>query len=232
MTVSDYTYLLQHPDNISEEQQTQLVALIKEFPFLQSARALQLLGLKNSNSIHYNQSLKTTAAYTSDRSVLFDLITSSLFQKTAQQHSINAIDVVGVETIEEAHEALEIGKPLTFNKAEVFSFNEWLQLSKIKPVVREKPVVKTPSKFDLIDRFIANNPKISPVKKDGIQPANKADVITDYNSLMTETLAQIYVEQKKFKNAIKAYEILSLKYPEKSTFFADRIKAIKILENK
>ena len=39
---------------------------------------------------------------------------------------------------------------------------------------------------------------------------------------MTETLARIYLEQKKYDNAIKAYQILILKYPEKSGFFADR----------
>jgi hypothetical protein len=47
---------------------------------------------------------------------------------------------------------------------------------------------------------------------------------------MTETLAKVYLEQKKYENAIKAYHILSLKYPKKSGFFADRIKAIKILQ--
>ena len=44
---------------------------------------------------------------------------------------------------------------------------------------------------------------------------------------MTETLAKIYFEQKKFNEAIKAYEILCLKYPEKISLFADQIKIIK-----
>jgi len=47
---------------------------------------------------------------------------------------------------------------------------------------------------------------------------------------MTETLARIYLEQKKYKKAIQAYEILILKYPEKSIFFANRIKDIKDLQ--
>ena len=47
---------------------------------------------------------------------------------------------------------------------------------------------------------------------------------------MTETLAKVYLEQKKFSSAIKAYDILSLKYPEKSGFFADQIKAVKQLQ--
>ena len=50
---------------------------------------------------------------------------------------------------------------------------------------------------------------------------------------MTETLAKVYVAQKKYKKAIQAYKILILKNPEKSGFFADQIRAIKnIQENK
>ena len=49
-------------------------------------------------------------------------------------------------------------------------------------------------------------------------------------ALMTETLARVYVEQKNFKKAKQAYRILSLKYPEKSGFFADQIRAVEQLE--
>jgi hypothetical protein len=52
----------------------------------------------------------------------------------------------------------------------------------------------------------------------------------DNNHLMTETLAKVYLEQKKYQRAIQAYEILILKYPEKSSFFADQIKNIKDLQ--
>ena len=49
-------------------------------------------------------------------------------------------------------------------------------------------------------------------------------------TLMTETLARIYLEQKNYKSAIQSYKILSLKYPEKSGFFADQIQAVKELQ--
>ena len=49
----------------------------------------------------------------------------------------------------------------------------------------------------------------------------------DNDFLTTETLAEIYVEQGHYQRAIQAYKILSLKYPKKSVFFANRINEIK-----
>ena len=49
------------------------------------------------------------------------------------------------------------------------------------------------------------------------------------DDLMTETLAKLYIEQKHFDQAIRAYEILSLKYPKKSSFFVREIEKIKKL---
>jgi hypothetical protein len=56
--------------------------------------------------------------------------------------------------------------------------------------------------------------------------------IVESETLMTETLARIYLEQKNYEKALQSYKILSLKYPEKSSLFADQIKAIKKLQEK
>ncbi len=142
--------------------------------------------------------------------------------------------------IEKLEEKLEIGKPLTFSENEKFSFQEWLQIAKTKPIDRENDPILTESeakidsdkqkKLDLIDKFIETNPKISPTKKPTSTPVNIENSIQENSSLMTETLAKIYLEQKKYQKAIQAYEILILKYPEKSSFFADQILDIKALQ--
>lgn len=156
------------------------------------------------------------------------------------------------ETVKIAEENLEIGKPLDFSVNEKHSFQEWLQLSRTEPIDRgeegpeeAKEIEKTAEpkieaeiiddekkkKAEIIDKFIETNPKISPIKQTAIVPAVQFDLNTDDNSyLMTETLARVYLEQKKYTKAIQAYEILILKYPEKITFFADRISDIKILQ--
>ncbi len=85
-------------------------------------------------------------------------------------------------------------------------------------------------KFDLIDKFIEKNPKIVPKEKFTSSIDIKDSIKLDKNELMTETLAKVYLEQKNFKKAIQSYKILSLKYPEKSSFFADRIKEVEKIQ--
>ncbi|MEN9325698.1 MAG: hypothetical protein RI943_109 [Bacteroidota bacterium] len=273
MNTNDYINLLNNSKAINDKQTLVLETIVNEFPFYQSARALYLKGLYNQESFRYNYELKKTAAHTTDRSVLFDFITSDDFKIFQQdvydkyQAEIQSIIVSDFEYVEEeslpytietkskssyvteiiaiseqnesnkeVEAALEIGKPFQFDKNETHSFSEWLQLAKITPIVREEAEKQIhvsselEKKFDLIEKFIELNPKIPQAKDTTSIPINIAKSNETPSSIMTETLAQIYLEQKKYSKAIQAYEILILKYPEKSSFFADRIKNIKILQ--
>ena len=281
MNVTDYTYLINKPDAIHEKQTEALEKVLVEFPYFQSARAIQLKGLYNQNSFKYNTALKITAAHSTDRSILFDFITSDTFTSIQKglydkkaleildikvvdseviiteektESKINSLERSILTSIKEAsavdvdddtskttEEKLAIGKPLDFSKSEQHSFQEWLQLSRTKPIEREKestinlplPIIDEDKrkKLELIDKFIEASPKISPVKH-GVASTVTFDLNAADNSfLMTETLARVYLEQKKYQKAIQAYEILILKYPEKSSFFADRISDIKILQH-
>lgn len=87
-------------------------------------------------------------------------------------------------------------------------------------------------KFELLDRFIQDKPKI---KADpNHEPDFELDdrIYFDYQEMVTETLAQLLFDQKKYGKAIKAYKALMVKIPEKSSFFADQIKKAKALKAK
>lgn len=85
-------------------------------------------------------------------------------------------------------------------------------------------------KLKIINEFLEKSPKIKP--SEGYKPSPiRLNQDQNMSHLMTETLAKIYVEQKKYDKAITAYNILRLKYPEKSGFFADQINLIKELKN-
>ena len=149
---------------------------------------------------------------------------------------------------EEEHK-IELGSPLPFTKKEKYSFKEWMQLASKKPVERDNKSKKdTPKevksiefpieedeelkkkKFELIDQFIVNNPKIVPKEKNIPLIPIEESIKIDKNELMTETLAKVYLEQKKYKKAIQAFKILSLKYPEKSSSFANQIKLVQKIQ--
>ncbi len=92
-----------------------------------------------------------------------------------------------------------------------YSFTDWVL--KTKSVNSEKK-----STVLSFEKNLLSNIKYK--SRDIDHSINKEDYIT-------ETLAKIYLKQNKFKKALKAYKMLSLKYPEKISLFADQIKFIK-----
>ena len=311
MNKQEFTYLLTHPEQLTASQTTTVGEIVAHYPYFQPARALHLKGLKSKESFKYNQELRVTAAYTTDRSVLFDFITSEefnqneisklikqntellkgievkdaddisvnksvliddalkqhikdsegvldpeLFQQKTPFQTVPKLEItdpiidVDVQNIQPSpEEQLNIGKPLEFDRSETHSFTQWLKMTSFKPIERtpEETITKpetqsqAPSKeqkpesalernFDLIDKFITANPKISPIKQTAPSINLAQTKLVQSDSLMTETLARIYLEQKNYEKAIQSYKILILKYPEKSGFFADQIKAVKQLQ--
>ncbi|SDR83141.1 hypothetical protein [Christiangramia echinicola] len=288
MDVKELTYLLENPGEITSEQTREIENILAKAPYFQAARAIRLKGLKEHQEFTYNDALKKTAAYTADRSILFEFITSQEFNQNQiakqirdQEERLKQITVYEPEEVhgrrsidideaikmkqseservmdpalferphkpeitedpemdkpeESEEDKLGIGKPLEFDGKESHSFSEWLKLTKAQPIEREENKIEQTDetrsrKFELIEEFISKNPKIKPGKI-----ANKANLAeqstTAPESLMTETLAKVYLEQKNYKKAIQAYKILILKNPEKSGFFADQIRAIEKLQD-
>ena len=84
---------------------------------------------------------------------------------------------------------------------------------------------------DLIDKFISTSPRIEPKRERTDQPVEDLaqQYIEEKGAFVTETLARIYVNQGYYSKAIDIYEKLSLKFPEKSGYFAAQIEKIKAI---
>ena len=147
-------------------------------------------------------------------------------------------DSLDADQKQAASRELGIDTPLEFSKKDRHSFSQWLQLTSATPIVREETQQPQPQKatkekehkYDLIEKFINEKPKIKTLKNNTQQQNTPQEDSKPSNSLMTETLAKVYLQQKNYKKAIQAYKILILKNPEKSGFFADQIKRIQILQ--
>jgi hypothetical protein len=83
MNRTQFISYLDHSEKLSGEDSRLLTALLKNFPYFQTAHLLLAKSLHNQNSIDYNNQLKITAAYATDRKVLHQLITKQ-FIPTAE----------------------------------------------------------------------------------------------------------------------------------------------------
>jgi hypothetical protein len=196
---NSFSDLVKNPKKITLDESISIKKIIKQYPYFQIARIIELIGLKKHNSIRFNKVLRDCAIYSTDRSVLYDIIEHEEIDLNSK--SYDTINVLSSEKTKN-------------------SFIEWLKIT--KPVLKK---IKNNNET-LISNFLKINHKILPnTSKSNDNLAN--DFKLSKKEYMTETLAKIYFEQKKFNEAIKAYEILCLKYPEKISLFADQIKIIK-----
>ena len=216
---------IRNPQSIQKEDLLGLNNLCKEHPYCSSLHKLRLKALKQAGGENYNNELKMTAAIVGNRNLLFQYITKNSFEV----HENEVVKQIKTKP----KEILQLGKPLKFDESEKHSFNEWLKLTHFKPINRDKNLdvktkLKPTEKTNKIVDFISASKDKQLAKKEFFSPTNTAlESLTENNNLMTETLAKVYLEQGHYEKAITAYEILSLKYPQKSSLFANQIKAIK-----
>jgi hypothetical protein len=102
------------------------------------------------------------------------------------------------------------------------------------PLPSAAPLTPNPKPADpqrskqIIDRFIEKDPRITPSRSTFFSPVNMAKrSVQETDDLASETLARIYATQGNFQKAIHLYELLSLKFPEKSSYFAALIEELK-----
>ena len=96
----------------------------------------------------------------------------------------------------------------------------------------EEEPIKPLKQQDLIDKFIASNPKIHLSDKFEYEEPQNLTQNEVSESVFTESLAKIYIKQGQYEKALHIFEKLNLKYPEKNTYFADQIRFLtKIIQN-
>lgn len=166
MNINDYTSLINKPNAINDIQCISLEKIVQQFPYFQSSRALYLKGLYNQDSFKYNYALKITAAHTTDRSVLFDFITSNTFtaidkglyeKKVAEilNISVNESEVLTAEqpklkenknTVEESLltsiKNASATKEVEFFKFEESKENDIQNIAYFEPIISEKDFIK------------------------------------------------------------------------------------------
>ncbi|HNV94896.1 MAG TPA: tetratricopeptide repeat protein [Bacteroidales bacterium] len=114
-------------------------------------------------------------------------------------------------------------------ESSTLTFDEWLYYISSQKEEKKQDDTVVPEK-SLIDQFLENAPSLSRIK---VEPGTVNEDLTEQLTppeeleIVSESLAQLYYKQGYFEKALKMYEKLILKYPEKSIYFASSIQEIK-----
>lgn len=236
---------------LSAETLEPLRQTVEEYPYFHIARMLYLKNLAATGDERFAAELRKTAVYVPDRKKLFALIEGERYGMTfppsagsgeaPTDGSFSLIDAfLADRESEEGKQSSDKSRQL---QPSVSSDYIYWALSKEDKAEEQEPSPRLQHQ-DLIDEFIRNDEEraagsrlsATPPQEEAPLPSppNEAESKQpfhplDDDSCFTETLAHIYIKQKRYEKALVIIKNLYLNYPEKNVYFADQIRFLEKL---
>ena len=233
-----------------------LRSLLALYPYFQTARLLLLQNLYLLHDPSFDEELRRSAVYVTDRKVVFNLVEAAHYrlrvaektkQKKAEEREDKTNSSRTISLIDQFLDSIpadtENGKDKTTRKKrkptpadaaiDYVAYLLEIENEDGNEVVDESPAMKGQ---DLIDNFINNeNGKIELKDEPEYLPDLEANEKKEGDEkYFTETLAQIYIKQGRYSKALEIIKRLNLNYPKKNAYFADQIRFLEklIINNK
>ena len=247
----DLAELIKHPELLDKETLYDLRSLLALYPYYQTARLLLLQNLYLLHDPSFDEELRRSAIYITDRKVLFNLVEAAHYKLAAVNKTEKATakaDADGDRTISLIDNFLdsipadqEEDKATKRNPTPADATIDYVSYlleteSEGDGDSQQSPQLKG---HDLIDNFIFNEGgkiqlKEEPEYLPDIDESNDDDAKEGENGYFTETLAKIYIKQGNYSKALEIISQLNLNYPKKNAYFADQIRFLEklIINNK
>ncbi len=240
MTVNDIFKLTKSPELLNGDTLPQLKSLVEEYPYFQTVRMLYLKNLQVEKDLSFPMELRKMAFYAPDRKKLYfwiekDKFASFNFDNLEEKEATEPFNAfASIDSFLASENGTKEELPLGRNSESLVSTD---YLSLLSEEDKNNLTHAKPLKYQkTIDDFIEKD-KQSPIKiKLNEENTGVAELpqLKEKTEFLGETLAKIYIKQKKYEKALQIIQNLSLQYPEKSSYFASQIEELKklIINNK
>lgn len=248
MKAAELYQLINNPSLLTNETLPQLKQIVDEYPYFHIARMLYLKNLAVLNDIRFAAELRKMAVCIPDRKQLFTLIEGERYgmhlkttsgEEAAPTDAFSLIESFLADRESEGELPPATDSALLFQPSVSSDYIYWSLANDSEP---EEDTSVRLQHHDLIDSFIKNDEQRAPGSGLGLGPAAEEEDVTllkpmeenqthslDDDSYFTETLAHIYVKQKRYEKALQIIKNLYLNYPEKNAYFADQIRFLEKL---
>lgn len=226
--------LIDNEKNLNDATLPVLEQLVEEYPYFQTARLLLAKNRHLANHEMFEACLGKTAVFAADRRRLFYLINSRKYARFFPKEETLA-QTDRTQTLLDSYlekyseEAVETQK----TELNIATTDYLTYLENLKGETSGEQDAQQEFKHqDIIDNFLekaeANEIAFAPPKQDNFNTQSSDNEING-DGFLTETLAKIYIKQKKYEQALAIFQRLSLNFPKKSVYFADQIRFLELL---
>ena len=239
--------LINHPELLSRETLYELRSIVACYPYFQAARLLMLNNLYLLHDPDFGNELRRSVLYVSDRRILCRLIEGSIDRVVpddcdpmAEPSVDRAMDLIDafLDTLPEEH-----GSSLVVDNAVSDYAACFLMGDNVSAAGNQHIALTEMPEDDSVDRalelisqpILHGTPQPQVEESDAVQTkslsggsALEDEELVDEN-YFTETLAKIYIKQRKYSRALEIIRSLYLQFPEKNAYFADQIRFLEKL---